>query len=125
MVVVSTTGYFITVAGPYLADTKNNDASILRHMLKTNVEEMKSWVNENDIFVVDRGFRDAIDMLAEMGINAEMPSFLPKGQQQLTTEEANSSRLVTKVSFNKVKCNIFSNSVEILLKKRTKNKIQL
>jgi len=27
MVVVSTTGYFITVVGPYLSDSKNNDAS--------------------------------------------------------------------------------------------------
>jgi hypothetical protein len=33
--VVVTTGYFVTVVGPYLSDAKNNDAFILKHM--TNV----------------------------------------------------------------------------------------
>jgi hypothetical protein len=80
MVVVTTTGYFVTVVGPYLSDAKNNDASILKHMINTNVEDIKSWVREDDIFVVDRGFRDALELLEDLGIKAEMPCFLPKGQ---------------------------------------------
>ncbi|CAC5417891.1 unnamed protein product [Mytilus coruscus] len=40
MIVCTTTGYYISVLGPYLADYRNNDASILTHMLKTNVEEI-------------------------------------------------------------------------------------
>jgi len=59
MVVVSTTGYFVTVVGPYLSDSKNNDASILKHMLNTNVEDIKQWVQEDDIFIVDRGFNSS------------------------------------------------------------------
>jgi len=34
--------------------------------------------------------------LADLGIHAEMPALVSKGQKQLTTKEANSSRLVTK-----------------------------
>ncbi|XP_062619312.1 uncharacterized protein LOC134280876 [Saccostrea cucullata] len=97
MVIVTTSGYFVSVLGPYLSDFKNNDASILTHIIKTNVEDIKKWVKDEDIFVVDRGFRDAIPLLEDLGIQAEMPKFMSKGQKQLTTEDANMSRLVTKV----------------------------
>ncbi|OWF49584.1 uncharacterized protein LOC110451517 isoform X2 [Mizuhopecten yessoensis] len=97
MIVVSTTGYFITVLGPYFADYKNNDASILKHILHNNIEDIKNWVEENDIFIVDRGFRDSLELLEDLGIKAEMPCFMQKGQKQMTTQDANASRLVTKV----------------------------
>ena len=97
MVIVTTSGYFISVIGQYLANSKNNDASILHHRIKNNIEEIKNWVKENDIFVVDRGFRDATSLLEELGIHAQMPSFLPRGSKQLPTDLANSSRLLTKV----------------------------
>ena len=96
MVVTSTDGYFLTVLGPYLA--KNNDATILNHMLSTNVEDLKGWFQEDDVFVVDRGFRDSLDVLKELGIRAEMPRLLKKGEKQMTSLDANASRLVTKVS---------------------------
>ena len=96
MVVTSTDGYFLTVLGPYLA--KNNDATILNHMLSTNVEDLKGWFQEDDVFVVDRGFRDSLDVLKELGIRAEMPRLLSKGEKQMTSLDANASRLVTKVS---------------------------
>ena len=95
MVVTSTDGYFLTVLGPYLA--RNNDATILNHMLYTNVDDLKGWFHEEDVFIVDRGFRDSLDVLEEMGIRAEMPRLLSRGQKQMTTEDANASRLVTKV----------------------------
>nr|XP_022290376.1 LOW QUALITY PROTEIN: uncharacterized protein LOC111102014 [Crassostrea virginica] len=97
MVVVTTTGYFLTAVGPYLADGKNNDAAILTHMFKTNVQDIQNWMHEEDIFVIDRGFRDAVSLLEEMGIRAEIPSFMKRGEKQLSTEDANLSRLVTKV----------------------------
>ncbi|CAC5415677.1 unnamed protein product [Mytilus coruscus] len=96
MIVCTTTGYYVSVFRPYLADYRNNDASILTHMLKTNVEEIRDWVNEEDIFVLDRGFRDAIPILEDLGIQAEMPRFLKKGDKQFSTEDANMPRLVTK-----------------------------
>ncbi|XP_034316546.2 uncharacterized protein [Magallana gigas] len=95
MVVTSTDEYFLTVLGPYLA--RNNDATILNHMLHTNVEDLKGWFHEDDVFVVDRGFRDSVDMLEELGIRAEMPRLMSRGQKQMTTLDANASRLVTKI----------------------------
>ena len=60
-------------------------------------QEIKKWTREGDVFVVDRGFRDSVDFLNELGIPIEMPAFLDKGQKQLTTEQSNTSRLVTKI----------------------------
>ena len=76
MVVTSTDGYFLTVLRPYLS--KNNDVTILNHMLCTNVEYFEGWFQDDDILVVDRGFRDSLDMLKELGIHAEMPRLLSK-----------------------------------------------
>ncbi|XP_033726042.1 uncharacterized protein LOC117315788 [Pecten maximus] len=97
MVIVTTTGYIVSILGPYHADSKNNDASILKHNIKTNMENMKDWLQTDDLLVVDRGFRDSLEFLSELGIKYQMPTFLQKGQKQHTTEEANASRLVTKI----------------------------
>lgn len=42
----------------------------------------RSWFTENDVFVVDRGFRDAVDILEEAGFHVKMPCYLPKGAIQ-------------------------------------------
>ena len=63
MVVVTTTGYFLTILGPYLSDGKNNDAKILNHVLDTNMDALKSFISPGDVFVVDRGFRDSLKLL--------------------------------------------------------------
>ncbi|XP_052247599.1 uncharacterized protein LOC127855818 isoform X1 [Dreissena polymorpha] len=80
-----------------MSDGKNNDAAILNHMLKTNIDDIRGLLREGDVFVVDRGFRDALPLLKDLGINAEMPAIMQKGEKQLTTGEANASRLVTKI----------------------------
>lgn len=95
MVIVGTDGYILSILGPYYA--KNNDALITKHILKTNTDGMKSWLNDNDIFIVDRGFRDVSGYLIEEGYEVKMPQYLQKGNSQHSTEEANTSRLVTKV----------------------------
>ena len=97
MVIVTTSGHFVTVLGPYFADSKNNDASILKHIIQNNVEEIKNWMKPSDIFVVDRGFRDSSTFLDDFGIQTEIPAFMVRGEKQMTTEDANTSRLVTKV----------------------------
>jgi hypothetical protein len=86
MVIVSTTGYIISVLGPYLADHKNNDARILKHSIKCNMEDIQDWLQQADILVVDRGFRDSIEFLDSFGTKAHMPAFLP-GQKQHTVDE--------------------------------------
>lgn len=81
MMVVTTSGYIVSVLGPYLSDSKNNDAGILNHMIKKNAEEMRSWLNDGDTFIVDRGFRDSANVLSDIGIRMEMPCFL-RGTKQ-------------------------------------------
>ena len=100
MIVVTTSGYIVSVLGPYLADSKNNDASILKHMIHHNAEELRNWLQEDDVFVVDRGFRDAQDVLEDIGIRMEMPAFMKRGTKQMPTLDSNLSRIVTKVMFN-------------------------
>ena len=95
MVVVTTTGHFVAILGPYLA--KNNDASILNHMLQRNINDIKEFIKEDDIFVVDRGFRDSLSLLEDLGIQTEMPAFMKKGDKQMSDNDANTSRMVTKV----------------------------
>ncbi|XP_065923262.1 uncharacterized protein [Magallana gigas] len=95
MVIVSTSGYYISVIGPYLA--RNNDAAILQHIMKSNREDVLKWVEEDDIFIIDRGFRDSVAYLEELGIQAIMPAFMKKGEKQMSTPDANTSRLVTKI----------------------------
>ncbi|CAG2250822.1 PRKDC [Mytilus edulis] len=79
MVFVTTSGYIISVIGPYFSDGKNNDAQIMKHIIQHDIEEFKEWVTEDDIMIVDRGFRDALDLLQEM------------------VEDSNVTRLVTKI----------------------------
>ena len=97
MMVVGSDGYILSVFGPYYANGKNNDAEITKHCFVSNSEDINPWLKPNDIFIVDRGFRDAVAFLEERGLKVHMPAFLPKGQKQHTVEEANLSRLATKV----------------------------
>lgn len=76
MIVTTTLGYNVSAIGPYLADGKNFDAKILNHIISTDTEEIKIWLQEDDILIVDRGFRDSAGVLADLGIQMEMPSFL-------------------------------------------------
>ena len=57
MVVVTTTGYFMAILGPYMADVKNNDGAMLNHILASNVQGIQNWIESENIFIVDRGFR--------------------------------------------------------------------
>ncbi|XP_024884657.1 uncharacterized protein LOC112462835 [Temnothorax curvispinosus] len=94
--VVAPDGFILQIFGPYFSDSRNNDAEILRHDFETDGNALKEWFQRNDIVLVDRGYRDAIPLLQLLGIQYEMPALLGAGQRQLTTEDANASRIVTK-----------------------------
>ena len=96
MMVCTTTGYILGVFGQYYADYRNNDAAITKHIFQRNIDDIKTWLKDDDILVVDRGFRDCLEFLHHLGHKTEMPYFLPKGRKQHTTLESNSSRFVTK-----------------------------
>lgn len=46
MVFLSTTGYIISVIGPYFSDGNNNDAQILNHIIRNDIKEFKQWMSE-------------------------------------------------------------------------------
>ena len=92
--VCTTDGFILEMFGPYLGTS--NDASIMRDLL-TNNKDFLSLLRKGDCFVVDRGFRNVVSLLQEKGFVVRMPSCKKKNQSQLSTEECNSSRLVTKI----------------------------
>lgn len=58
----------------------------------------------DDIIVVDQGFRDALNSFAENGYAVKAPIHKPAGLQ-LTTKEANETRLVTKIRYEVERAN--------------------
>ncbi|CAF2529584.1 unnamed protein product [Rotaria sp. Silwood2] len=94
MVITITNGYILNVFGPFFGDDKINDANIIKHCLLNNEQDILKWLHDDDIILLDRGFRDAIPTIQVLGFRVSMPSFL-NGKAQLSTEEANKSRLVT------------------------------
>lgn len=93
--VVCSDGYIIDVTGPHGA--KKSDASITLDILNNEEHPFHVFFNPGDIFILDRGFRDAIDDLQAFGYEAHMPASVSVGQTQLSTAEANASRILTMV----------------------------
>lgn len=96
MVVSTDTSYFLAAEGPYYADNNNNDGKILKSML-TPPSSFATFLEPEDILLLDRGFRDAIPTLDELNLKHLMPHLLSKKQKQFTTEEGNESRKCTKI----------------------------
>ena len=96
VMLTGTNGYILDVHGPYFADGKNNDAAILRHHMEQDGINLKTWLQPNDVLLLDRGYRDVLDYLQSHGFKHKMPEYLRKNMKQHTVEEANKSRLVTK-----------------------------
>ena len=96
MSIVLPDGYVLETIGPYMSDGKNNDANMTRHII-IEQQNLINFMNDDDVMILDRGFRDCIQELEMKGIKCKMPSYLPKGVAQHTEEESNTSRLITKV----------------------------
>ncbi|KAH9632030.1 hypothetical protein HF086_007419 [Spodoptera exigua] len=60
-----------------------------------NETDFNNFYRENDVFILDRGFRDCMDSLHEKGYIGHMPETREDGQSQLSTLDANRSRCVT------------------------------
>ena len=81
MMFVSTDGYIISAIVPYLADPRNNDAAITKHIFLTNSEGINDWFLPNDLLIIDRGFRDCLQFLEKYGMKTRMPAFLNKAEK--------------------------------------------
>ncbi|CAC5408154.1 unnamed protein product [Mytilus coruscus] len=81
LIIVGTDGYILSILGPYFADGHNNDASITKHAITNNLENITAWLQDDDICIVDRGFRDAVQYLEDQGYMIKMPVCLVKGKK--------------------------------------------
>lgn len=82
---------------------KNNKKTLgimMRQFFKTNFRQLLQGLQEcfqnGDIFIVDRGYRDVLPLLENLGIDHKMPALLQPGQLQLDNQAANDSRIITK-----------------------------
>ena len=82
--------------GPYYCNGHNNDASITENIMDVNFNDIKNWFEPEDIFVVDRGFRDCLEYLENKGFDTKMPCFL-KNKSHHNTVDANYSRIISKI----------------------------
>ncbi|CAF4885433.1 unnamed protein product [Rotaria socialis] len=96
MILTTTDGYILCVMGPFLSDYKNNDASIFKHCVYNNEQDILNWLHDDDVLILDRGFRDTVRAMKQFGFQVAMPSFL-NGRKQFSLEEANLNRCITKV----------------------------
>ena len=92
---VTTIGYIVSIFGPFFSDNNNNDASILKRIMNNNCDNILNWMDDNDIMIVDRGFRDSLGVLKAFGIDVAMPSFMSSHQKQLDVQQANNIHFVT------------------------------
>jgi hypothetical protein len=60
-------------------------------------ESIRSILQPRDCLLLDRGFRDVIQLVESSNVATFMPQCLTKGQKQFTAEQANASRKVTKL----------------------------
>ncbi|CAH2109329.1 unnamed protein product [Euphydryas editha] len=56
---------------------------------------LREYFECDDVFILDRSFRDSISLLEGCGFRDFMPESLSEGEHQLTTAQANKSRCVT------------------------------
>lgn len=97
MMCVASDGCIVFLMGPYPA--RDNDAKILRAIFDTSTAFDN--LREGDVLMLDRGFRDCVKFIEEKGLQVKMPSLVQKSKKkgQLSTIDANLSRLVTATRF--------------------------
>lgn len=93
--IVASDGYILDIHGPYFSDNHNNDAAMIRNEFE-NDETINKWFQPGDVVIVDRGYRDVIPMFREFGLVTKMPPLLQHREHQLSTENANEARKISR-----------------------------
>lgn len=62
--IVACDGYIIDVSGPYAAT--QTDSEVMKHMFENENRPLKSFFRSDDIFILDRGFRDTISRILRL-----------------------------------------------------------
>lgn len=94
-IIVSSDGYIIDVMGPGPYSAKTSDATILLNEFNEETKPLRQYFQEGDVFILDRGFRDAVPLLRSCNYFIHMPESLQASETQLSTLAANKSRTVT------------------------------
>ncbi|OXA46688.1 hypothetical protein Fcan01_18211 [Folsomia candida] len=68
MMVVCPDGYIVEATGLFYGDCGNNDANILKKMLEEH-ESIMVILEDGDVLILDRGFRDAIEEAESQGLS--------------------------------------------------------
>lgn len=94
-VITAADGHIVDIYG--LFEATKNDATIAVEILGRE-KELRELLRPNDTLIVDRGFRDCVSLLTnDYKLDVKMPSLAQDSDEsQLSTLEANTSRLVTK-----------------------------
>lgn len=90
---VTCDGHIIEVLGPHAATT--NDATILNTLLNGPDSAILWILQPNDVFILDRGFCDSIASIETHCYVGVMPKSGARRGSQLSTLDANKSRLCT------------------------------
>jgi len=96
VLIVALDGYILDIHNSYFSDARNNDAAMLEREFQNDAGALREWLGENAIIIVDCGYRDVLPLLQNLGIKTHIPPLLQEGQTQLSTEDANDFRLITK-----------------------------
>ena len=60
----------------------HNDASINKHVINNNEQNIKEWLHVNDIVIVGRGFRDTVHVMEELELQVKIRACL-KGKKAI------------------------------------------
>lgn len=112
MVCVASDGIIICVVGPFKAT--ENDATIMKQIIPENIPAMRNFMKD-DVMLVDRGFRDCVKDFEERGFQVKIPAHAT-GNRQLSTIEANRTRLVTKCRFEVERDGVMKNKFKMFSK---------
>lgn len=74
--IVSCDGHIIDVIGPFAAT--QTDADIMTHLFQAEDSAYLELFQPDDVFILDRGFRDAILLLERFGFQIHKPESLVK-----------------------------------------------
>ncbi|PJE78186.1 hypothetical protein CI610_02882 [invertebrate metagenome] len=77
MSVVFPDGYVVDTVGPFFGS--ENDATITKKILD-GIESLNPLLQPEDHIIVDRGYRDVLKDISEVGYGHHMPSFLQPGK---------------------------------------------
>lgn len=90
---VTTDGWILDVSGPFQANLSDSD---LIETITNNPGFSDIFLPNESLFLIDRGFFECQENMKKVGLPTLMPAFIEKGDKQLTTEQANESRICTK-----------------------------